>query len=85
MTSQPGVGRSRISTDRRAFGVGYSIAAVETIFPQVHDIPMDAIVTEFGVQSTPNRLNMSRLPSRVIAYSPGSSVSCSVIRYEDSP
>jgi 5-formyltetrahydrofolate cyclo-ligase len=35
---------------RRVFGVGYSMAEVATIFPQPHDIPMDAIVTEFGVQ-----------------------------------
>ncbi len=33
----------------RAFGVGYSLAAISTIYPQRHDIPMDAIVTENGV------------------------------------
>ena len=33
---------------RRAFvvGVGYATAKVETIYPQPHDIPMDAIVTD---------------------------------------
>jgi len=30
----------------RVFGVGYSIAAIPTIFPQPHDIPMDCIITE---------------------------------------
>ena len=33
----------------RVFGVGYSQAAVATIYPQPHDIPMDLIVTEKGV------------------------------------
>lgn len=29
-----------------AIGVGYELARLETIYPQPHDIPMDAIVTE---------------------------------------
>lgn len=29
-----------------AIGVGYSVAAVATIYPQPHDIPMDRVVTE---------------------------------------
>ena len=33
----------------RVFGVGYSLAAVPTIHPQAHDIPMDSIVTHEGV------------------------------------
>lgn len=33
----------------RIFGVGYSIAALPTIYPQWHDIPMDAVVTENGL------------------------------------
>ncbi len=33
----------------RIFGVGYSQAAIATIHPQPHDIPMGAIVTECGV------------------------------------
>lgn len=33
----------------RVLGVGYSQAAIPTIYPQPHDIPMDAIVTEQGV------------------------------------
>lgn len=32
----------------RVFGVGYAQAAIPTIYPQPHDIPMDAIVTENG-------------------------------------
>lgn len=32
----------------RVFGVGYARAAIPTIFPQPHDIPMDMIVTEDG-------------------------------------
>ncbi len=33
----------------RTFGVGYAQAAIRTIYPQPHDIPMDAIVTEAGI------------------------------------
>jgi 5-formyltetrahydrofolate cyclo-ligase len=32
----------------RAIGVGYSQAAVATIYPLRHDVPMDVIVTEEG-------------------------------------
>lgn len=38
----------------RVIGVGYDQAAIPTIFPQVHDIPMDAIVTETGLKETPD-------------------------------
>lgn len=41
---------AEITRDRRIFGVGYSTAEIVTIFPQPHDIPMDAIVTESGTQ-----------------------------------
>jgi 5,10-methenyltetrahydrofolate synthetase len=34
-------------------GVGYSQGAVATIYPQPHDIPMNLVVTEDGVYSTP--------------------------------
>jgi 5-formyltetrahydrofolate cyclo-ligase len=37
----------------RVLGVGYAEAAVPTIFPQWHDVPMDAIVTELGVIGAP--------------------------------
>jgi 5,10-methenyltetrahydrofolate synthetase len=37
----------------RVFGVGYSQAAVATIYPQPYDIPMNLVVTEDGVTSTP--------------------------------
>ena len=33
----------------RVFGVGYAQAAIPTIYPQPHDIPMDAVVTQDGV------------------------------------
>jgi len=33
----------------RAFGVSYSQAAIATIYPQPHDVPMAAVVTEQGV------------------------------------
>lgn len=33
----------------RVFGVGYRQAAIPTIYPQPHDIPMDAVVTEGGI------------------------------------
>jgi 5,10-methenyltetrahydrofolate synthetase len=32
-------------------GIGYGSSALPTIYPQAHDIPMDAIVTEKGVVS----------------------------------
>ena len=32
-------------------GVGYEFGRLETIYPQPHDVPMDAIVTENGVSS----------------------------------
>lgn len=34
----------------RVFGVGYMLQAIDTIHPLSHDIAMDAIVTETGVQ-----------------------------------
>jgi 5,10-methenyltetrahydrofolate synthetase len=39
---------AEMTTERRVVGVGYSMSAIETIYPQPHDIPMDAIVTEVG-------------------------------------
>ncbi len=33
-----------------AIGVGFEMTAIETIYPQPHDIPMDVIVTEKGVR-----------------------------------
>lgn len=33
----------------RVFGVGYKQAAIPTIYPQPHDIPMDVVVMEDGV------------------------------------
>jgi 5-formyltetrahydrofolate cyclo-ligase len=32
----------------RVVGVGYALAAIATIFPQPHDVPMDVVVTEQG-------------------------------------
>jgi 5-formyltetrahydrofolate cyclo-ligase len=37
----------------RAFGVAYSQAAIPTIYPQPHDIPMSMVVTEEGPIGTP--------------------------------
>jgi 5-formyltetrahydrofolate cyclo-ligase len=39
----------------RAIGVGYELGRLETIHPQPHDIPMDAVVTEAGAAETPAR------------------------------
>ncbi|WP_366555053.1 5-formyltetrahydrofolate cyclo-ligase [Aquibaculum sediminis] len=33
----------------RVFGVGFTLAAIPTIYPQGHDIPMDCVVTEEAV------------------------------------
>ena len=35
----------------RVLGIGYTFQALPTIYPQPHDIPMDAIITEAGVQA----------------------------------
>ena len=40
---------SALSKKPRAIGVGYSQAAIATIYPLSHDIPMDVIVTEEAV------------------------------------
>jgi 5,10-methenyltetrahydrofolate synthetase len=34
----------------RIFGVGYAQAEIRTIYPQSHDIPMNAVVTQDGVR-----------------------------------
>lgn len=41
---------TEFTENRRVFGVGYAMAEVATIFPQLHDIPMDAVVTESGIR-----------------------------------
>jgi 5-formyltetrahydrofolate cyclo-ligase len=33
-----------------SIGVGYELGRLETIYPQSHDIPMDVIVNESGVE-----------------------------------
>ena len=33
-----------------AIGVGFELSRLETVYPQPHDIPMDLIVTELGLQ-----------------------------------
>lgn len=38
-----------LDTNPLVFGVGYSRAAIPTIHPQAHDIPMSRIITEKGV------------------------------------
>jgi 5-formyltetrahydrofolate cyclo-ligase len=32
-----------------AVGVGFEFARLDTVFPQAHDLPMDAVVTEAGI------------------------------------
>ncbi len=39
-----------METRPQVFGVGYTLTAIATIFPQWHDIPMDMVVTEDGGQ-----------------------------------
>ena len=36
-----------------AVGVGFELSRLDSIFPQPHDLPMDAIVTEKGLQRRP--------------------------------
>lgn len=38
----------------RIVGVGYAEAAIRTIYPQPHDVPMDVIATEKGVIAPPS-------------------------------
>ena len=35
-----------ISPKPYALGIAYEVSRLETIFPQAHDIPMDAVITE---------------------------------------
>ncbi len=42
--------RAALSPRPYAIGVGLQAARVQTIFPQPHDIAMDAIVTEAGLR-----------------------------------
>lgn len=42
-----------LSPRPRAIGVGFALSRMPTIFPQPHDIPMTAIVTEDGVLEAP--------------------------------
>lgn len=35
----------------RAVGVGYEVTRVESLHPEPHDIPLDAVVTEAGVET----------------------------------
>lgn len=45
-----------LSTSPRKVGVGYSVAAISTIYPQPTDIPMNVVITECarsGVRSAP--------------------------------
>jgi 5-formyltetrahydrofolate cyclo-ligase len=37
----------------RLIGVGYELGRLATIYPQPHDVPMDAIVTEHGLWEVP--------------------------------
>jgi 5,10-methenyltetrahydrofolate synthetase len=46
----------------RVFGVGYALAAVATIYPQPHDIPMDAIVTQTGTLQRASKTEPARVP-----------------------
>jgi 5-formyltetrahydrofolate cyclo-ligase len=39
----------------RTIGVGFTLSALDTIHPEATDIPMDFIVTESGIQSSPSR------------------------------
>ncbi len=36
-----------------AIGVGFELARVADIRPQAHDIPLDAVVTEAGIERSP--------------------------------
>jgi 5,10-methenyltetrahydrofolate synthetase len=47
-------GLAALSRKPRLIGVGYAQAAIPTIYPQPHDIPMELIVTENGIV-TPQR------------------------------
>ncbi|MCX7176424.1 MAG: 5-formyltetrahydrofolate cyclo-ligase [Proteobacteria bacterium] len=39
-----------------AIGVGFELARVDSIYPGPHDMPLDAVVTELGIDSFPARL-----------------------------
>lgn len=55
--------RTLASLAKRPFviGVGFAHAALPTIYPLPHDVPLDAVVTENGVR--PTNLEIERAPS----------------------
>ena len=44
-----------LTNSPRVFGVGYMLSNIPTIYPQWHDIPMSAVVTEKGVSAIVSR------------------------------
>jgi 5-formyltetrahydrofolate cyclo-ligase len=57
-----------------AIGIGYELGCLQTIHPQPHDIPMDAVVTEGGFQWFRYRgeeLNDAALPLGATVRDPG--------------
>lgn len=43
-----------------SIGVGFELARVASIDPQAHDIPLDAVVTESGLERFSDRLGVRR-------------------------
>ncbi|WP_207540523.1 5-formyltetrahydrofolate cyclo-ligase [Sabulicella rubraurantiaca] len=43
-----------------AVGIGFEISRLETIYPQLHDVPMDLIITENRVQTAESVENQGR-------------------------
>lgn len=46
---------ARMSPRPLTIGIGYELGRLESIYPQPHDIPLDAIVTETGIQRFGNQ------------------------------
>ena len=47
---------STLALQPLAIGVGFELARVASIFPAAHDMPLDAVVTEAGIEKFSNRL-----------------------------
>jgi 5-formyltetrahydrofolate cyclo-ligase len=67
-----------------AIGVGYELQRLATIYPQLHDVPMDAIATEAGVQRFERPVAGSGAPRPAVA-SPEEDPNVETVGYSSPP
>jgi 5-formyltetrahydrofolate cyclo-ligase len=78
--------RTLAASDPRplAIGVGYELSRLATIYPQAHDVPMDAIATEAGVRRFERLVAGSLAPRPAIA-SPDEDPNVETVGYSSPP